>query len=521
MFINKFLKKYKICTLAIVIAGFSSCDSELDINPITQVSVSNFFSNNDELQLALTGTYNGYRRAYRQNHIVWGELRSDNHMGVGGNANAILPSNNITVTNGGARWNTLYSALFRVNQVIAGGSKFEGADPNILAQAYAMRSNLYFNAIRVWGDVPLYTEPTDVGADDIFRSRIDRDDIMRDVIIPDMLRAESLSTINTNDFGFSESSILAHQAEVYMWNKDYENAKIALNKFFALGSHSFVRTPQEWEDMFFNEGAEDKRQTGSELIMSLKFDPSEENGQGNSNRSGIAQIFKAGSISLVMSPSVENKWRQKFPLTQEEWEEKYPETDPVVVVPAIFVDEEGNETEGEVFAYGDWRYYTTRFGGVAGIGSLEIGEARTGKWSDAIFTAQDDVTDIVLYRYADMFLLLAEAELHTGNSTTAFEMINTFRRVRSLPAVTDVEFGTSFDENLDFILDERQLELFGEGKRWWDLVRNNRAVQTINDILTESSEVNEANLLTIERLLWPIHVEHTTDNPNITQNTGY
>ena len=520
MFINNFLKKYKICTLAIALVGFSSCDSELDIDPITQVSVNNFFNNNNELQLALNGAYNGFRRAYRQNHILWGELRSDNHIGVGGNANATLPTNVIQVTNGGARWNTLYSAIFRVNQIIEGANNFDGPSADILAQAYAMRSNLYFNAIRVWGDVPLYTQPTDVGTDDIFRPRIDRDDIMRDVIIPDMLRAESLSTLNTNDSGFSESSILAHQAEVYMWNKDYENAKIALNKFFALGSHSFVRSPQEWEAMFFNDGV-DKIQTGSELIMSLKFNASEENGGGNSNRSGLSQILKAGSESILMSPSVENKWRQKFPITQEEWEIKYPETDPVSIIPGVIVDEDGNESLGEVFAYGDWRYYITRFNGVAGVSSLEIGEARTGKWSDAIFTAQDDITDIVLYRYADMFLLLAEAELHTGNASRAFEMINTFRRVRFLPTVTDVEFGTSFDENLDFILDERQLELFGEAKRWWDLVRNDRAVQTINDILTESSEVSEANLLTIEKLLWPIHVENTTDNPNITQNPGY
>jgi hypothetical protein len=118
-----------------------------------------------------------------------------------------------------------------------------------------------------------------------------------------------------------------------------------------------------------------------------------------------------------------------------------------------------------------------------------------------------------------MILLLAEAELKLNNPTRALELVNEVRQARQLPEASEADFGVTFDERLDYILVERQLELFGEGKRWWDLVRNDRAIPTINAILALRD--GGQTLLTENRIFWPILIEHLDENENLRQNPGW
>ena len=84
--------------------------------------------------------------------------------------------------------------------------------------------------------------------------------------------------------------------------------------------------------------------------------------------------------------------------------------------------------------------------------------------------------------------------------------------------VTEAEFGATVDERELYILDERQLELLGEGQRWWDLRRTNRAIEIMNPIL---DTIEGGVPLTQDRLLFPIFDEHLIENPLIEQTPGY
>lgn len=76
----------------------------------------------------------------------------------------------------------------------------------------------------------------------------------------------------------------------------------------------------------------------------------------------------------------------------------------------------------------------------------------------------NDYNNIRLLRYADMLLLLCEAEyLINGNSALALECINLVRARTGLPLLTEV--------NPEAIIHERDVELGFETKRYWDLVR--------------------------------------------------
>ena len=173
------------------------------------------------------------------------------------------------------------------------------------------------------------------------------------------------------------------------------------------------------------------------------------------------------------------------------WYAKYPD----------FVPRETDELGNTLF--GDWRYFESRE-------DDPIGEARPAKYTKTNFSPNDDQTNISVYRYAGVLLLKALAENRLGNPDAAIELINQVRTARQLPLVDAADYPDV--ESLEtLVLDERQLELFAEGDRWWDLRATDRVQQALDTIATVPDN----------RLVFPIWERHLIDNPNLEQNPGY
>lgn len=112
--------------------------------------------------------------------------------------------------------------------------------------------------------------------------------------------------------------------------------------------------------------------------------------------------------------------------------------------------------------------------------------------------------DIVLYRYADVMLMKAEAKVRNGES--GYEELNAVRNrvgMLSLPAT------------LDNILNERLLELVWEGWRRQDMIRFG-IYNKQYDIHTPS-EADKKGYTTV----FPIPGKARELNPNLEQNPGY
>ena len=80
-----------------------------------------------------------------------------------------------------------------------------------------------------------------------------------------------------------------------------------------------------------------------------------------------------------------------------------------------------------------------------GMGPAAIGEARLHKWTknrDGMVVNLDR-SDVVMYRLADMILLLAEAKIKLDKPAAALTLINQIRTARKLPQVTAADFGTT------------------------------------------------------------------------------
>ena len=131
-------------------------------------------------------------------------------------------------------------------------------------------------------------------------------------------------------------------------------------------------------------------------------------------------------------------------------------------------------------------------------------------WKDnTVFTGTTgrDV-DLVLYRYADIVLLYAEALAKTDNfSESVFQLNKISTRAGNSPYYT-TDF-VSQDELMNAILLERHREFLGEGKRWFDLVRCNRVdlVETRNNVTILQTQ-----------LYSPINRDHLNQNPLLVQN---
>ena len=98
----------------------------------------------------------------------------------------------------------------------------------------------------------------------------------------------------------------------------------------------------------------------------------------------------------------------------------------------------------------------------------------------------DSNRPFIVARFAETYLVAAEAALNIGNLTAAKDNINVIReRAAYRPDLDAAELAArkaamDINENqinIDFILDERAREMCGEGWRWLDLQRTNKLIE--------------------------------------------
>jgi hypothetical protein len=130
-------------------------------------------------------------------------------------------------------------------------------------------------------------------------------------------------------------------------------------------------------------------------------------------------------------------------------------------------------------------------------------------------------------RFAETYLIAAEAAFKAGNTTNAANMINVLRTRAAYRATNSSAQNTAAaaamqitpaQVTLDFILDERTRELFGEWMRWYDLVRT-KSLQARLAAYNPIPNFNPAR-----DYLRPIpqsQINLVTTGPKYPQNPGY
>lgn len=129
-------------------------------------------------------------------------------------------------------------------------------------------------------------------------------------------------------------------------------------------------------------------------------------------------------------------------------------------------------------------------------------------------------TDFPMFRFADIYLMYAEAVLRGGtggDATTALGYINALRTRAYGNTTGNI---TSAQLTLPFILDERGRELYWEGYRRTDLIRFGQFT-TAAYLWPWKGNVAGGAATQDFRNLFPIPSADLGANPNLKQNTGY
>ncbi|NCI45735.1 RagB/SusD family nutrient uptake outer membrane protein [Sediminibacterium soli] len=135
---------------------------------------------------------------------------------------------------------------------------------------------------------------------------------------------------------------------------------------------------------------------------------------------------------------------------------------------------------------------------------------------------------VVMYRFSDVYLIAAEAYFKDNKPAEAANMLNVVRQRAAYRKANSAAQNalaaaamtiTAADVTLDFILDERTRENYGEWQRWFDLVRTRSLITRV------SAWNNEAGVnIKAFHMLRPIpqtQIDRTVEGPKFPQNPGY
>ncbi len=458
--------KYLKITIAIFfLIQVTSCDEILDKDPVSTFSADGFYQTESDCEAAVYGIYDAVQTAFGTNFAYWGEGRADNVVTEQTGEAMYLMDNNMTVSLASGDWTNLYTIISRANyaiKYIPGIFDEDDADGNILiGQAKALRALAYFYLVRVWGDVPLVTEPYTSVDQDIFVSRTDQEEVL-DQIEEDLTYAaeycEDKYNSDEDRIMITQGGANALLTQVYMWRGEYEKALETSELVLNSSSYSLVTTMADWSDMFIS-GYSD------ESIFEIEYDETDQ-------KNGLRTLYAVGSYSIYV-PS------EEFKASYEDGDER---------IPYVY---DTNLAEPKAI----WKF---------------LGKGV----SDEVADFYD--CNIVLIRLADIMLLRAEALVHVGGSANISEALNLLNQIRERAGLsafaTEADAEAMYGDLESAILHERSIELCYEGHRWFDLVRTEKAISTMNPINGLSDEGN---------LVWPINSDIINGNPNIVQNAYY
>lgn len=485
------MKKIIYILIIFVAAAFQGCEKFLDIKPSSQVIyVSNtdadslVYTNSAELEAALSGVYDVFRNEYWElDHFVNGDAQSDDcYAGADNPANFQLDEYTIDATNTNVKrdWAYIYGAIGNANIVYNNADSTPGVEEirkqQIKAEAAWIRAYHYFQAVQLWGDVPLQLkEVTTVSAEllpviypQLFPNRAPKADVIAQ-IITDLEFAVANAPVSGSNKGYvTKGAANALLAKVYatfspqQWDKVNQHCDAVI-----AGGYSLL---PEYDMLWNNEN-----ENSAEAIFEINYEGTPQSGNWG------ASMFRGLDWKKFNTPSND--------------------------LVAAF-DAEGDLIRKE-----------------ASIIFLDV----SGKWSDPywpqitfpfvnkyrIFTGNSSQNYIFL-RLADILLLKAEALNETGDLAGAAALVNQIRSRVNLPNTTA---GDKASMKLA-IEKERRLELAFEGHRWYDLKRTGRALEVLNNVKGPNGS-SLGYVVTESKLLWPIPQSEIDNNDELTQNEGY
>lgn len=460
------MKKFKILSCSVLLAGMSllsSCEDFLTKTPIADLSNKAYWTSEADLQAWRAGTYNGVQRMISSTLLAWGELRSDDFY-ITLYANAALQLNSLDSNGSYCDWEKLYQVINRCNLAIENIPAMglsEDVSSSYLGQFHGLRALMYFYAIRVWGEVPLITMSWDGDVNTKYNSRASLESIYE--LIEGDLKIAISSLGNEGVYYFNLGAAYALQTDYLMWRKDYAGALKASDNLLALKRYEIVTNTTDWKKIFTDPT------NSKETIFTVQWDFEKNNNNGYGGPIGVG----GGNAHYQLSNSLFQRMLQ---------DKKDIRFWGVVDTVSIY-----NGLDKQTLTPGHSQIIYGSTGALANkLCKFFPIKATDPAVEFDIPATSGCVFEIPIYRFADVMLLRAEAMIHENKP--AQDIIEIVNQIRSRCGSTivakaedyPVRIGVQQQNSLEkLVLDERQMEFYGESKRWFDIIRTGY----VNEIL--------------------------------------
>lgn len=512
-----------------------ACSDYLDSEPRGEIAEENFYQTPNDALSALVGCYDGLQRVWAEgvSFPVGSEVFSDNCFGGTGASDGFgyqmidefdrsrSPSDQNMFR---ANWEAYYRAIYRCNVLLSKMDRIDWGTEEELRTTYEsearfLRAYLYFDMVRLWGHIPLLTEPTDEVV-----PQADPDEVYR-VIAEDLqFAAENLESVSYTDqaaatYGrVTKWAAQALLARVYLYYTGYYNQSDlveVVNRSQALayledviGNGGFALAEDFaslWPAASLDDYAGEDNQ---ETVFAIKYTYTSDY---DGNMDGNHWLVMYGIREQAIYP-YGNGWGGGT-VNPELWN-AYSENDTRRDASIISIADEDLGFTNQVRQREYTGYYVKKYTPMVDEEGNSL-PVNNGGVNFMIGQFQDYVS----IRYADVLLMAAEL-----GSANAQEYFNAVRQRAYQDSFTPLPV------NQENIMRERHLEFAFEGIRYWDLLRQgiNTAASAIAETTTvlsggvqETKTISAARISETRGLQQIPYAEITLSGGALQQNEGW
>ncbi len=564
---NKF--NIYIVTLGIGLTMASCSESFLDVESKTESTTGNFYKTVNDAKRALYACYDGWQCTTSNGGFAFylaSEVMADECFGATGNTDTYtyqaVDRFDISQSPSDANlfedtWKYYYAAIYRCNELIAHEEQINwGTDVKTrgtyMGECRAIRALLYFDMVRLWGNIPLFTEPVNEN-----RPQADPDEVYA-VIVEDLKYAISNIPANaypkaeaaSNDGHITKYAAAALLGRVYLYYTGYYGKELAgVTKTEVLSSLEDVISSGEFQlvpefknlwpaassvskdvpasaDDSYVYGWDEEKTTyagdgNSETVLAQKFNWTQDY---NGNSDGNRWLVMMGIRSVSFSPygrgwgacTVHPKMWGTFNANDTRRGASIINFSAEGITSVTDFEKNHIKDQREYTGYSVKKYTPMAFAdGTDGVKGLGEGDFQISQYQD-----------FVVMRYSDV--LLMAAELGSSNAKT---YLNNVRR-RAYTSGGEVFSGfTEVEPTEDNIMKERMFEFAFEGQRYWDLLRQGveyaaqqiaeSDVNVLNGNVPATVSINAQNIINKKGLSQIPSNQITLSGNVLKQNAGW